>query len=211
MELNTRLNKYASVFKHNSVSIPNIPYNLDISILANAFAESYNLQPVERGIAGLITILEHDVKTQQDLVEQYSPVHSSDTMSIFTPIASTPIVEKIIGSHNLKTFNSPLLRGEILIQNIENIERLAGRTESVAKTTSENLIMQLESVTSFPKDTPNDNINSKQLLDDLDRVIKYFSGNNDSLKLPNLELPSLPNINDLSAFLENYTATVTDE
>lgn len=174
-ELNSRLARANSIFRMQNPKIPRVSPNEDIDILANAFNEAYGLRPMERGFAGLINILEHDVATQRSS-NNYIHEIQDDSMSIFSPIQITDTVERMIGPNNTQTFSMPLVRGDTLIKDLESIERLSGKNEADAKLIAQHLISELDNVTKFPNDLPPIKLAQDQILTDLNRLIIQLGG-----------------------------------
>ncbi len=205
-ELNERLNKFNNIFKHYNLQIPQIKHNEDIAILAHAFTESYGLQPIERGISGLISILEHDIAAHQHLTEQYIASLPTNTVSIFSPISVSSTVEKMIGADNVKAFSNPLLRGEHLLKDLQNIERLSGNPEESAKNTAQHLKNELERTTTFPQNIESSNTSKEHLLVDINRILMHLGGIPYTPPVaknpiaPNGIFPDLPDVPDLEAF-----------
>lgn len=201
--LSERLNRFTSIFERFEVATPNITPNEDIAILKNSFAESYGLRPFERGIAGLIGLLEHDISAHQSLAQKYYiPETPKDSLSIFTAIPITEQIERMIGKHNNKTFTQPLLRADSLVKDLQHIERLAGKPEIKAQSLAEALLKELERTTTFPGETKPLEFSKEQLLTDINRILMHLgSAPYTPPILPDLpELPDLPNIKDLPDF-----------
>lgn len=217
-ELHSRLYKFSTILKRPALNVPQAMPNEDINVLSHAFAESYSLKPMERGFAGLISVLEHDLAAHQDLADKYVPLMPTDSASIFTPISVTPIIEQMIGQDNVKFFSNPLLRADTMLKDLEGIERLCGKPESQARTTASNLTNELERTTVFPGSAQPVRLSKEQLLTDLNRIIMHLGGapytppvpgepeppymgddyGYDLPELPDLaELPDLPDLPEL--------------
>lgn len=219
IELNNRLNNFLDIFKRFNVNLKNFAPNEDIAILSNAFQESYGLRPFERGIAGLIGILEHDITAHKDLTAKYYVQDEpKDSVSIFTSIYVSDIIEKMIGPNNRKIFEQPLLRPDSLLKDLQNIERLSGHIEDKAKNIASALVEELQKTTSFPGAiSVKSNVSKEQLLTDVNRLIMHLGGKpyTPPVKDPSTseltalselpELPDLPNFAELND-LENHLA-----
>lgn len=203
-ELFTRINKFNSVI-NNPMHTPAVSPNEDIAILAHAFAESYALKPFERGIAGFVSLLEHELAAHTSIEEEYAPETPPDRMSIFSRVPVTATIEKMIGANNIDTFSKPLVRTETMLKDIEHIERLSGRSQEQARSTATDLYSSLEETTSFPNNLPPVQISKEAMLTDVNKIINRLGGKLhtpavpmpfDFSKLP--DLPDLPNLNDLA-------------
>lgn len=202
LELNNRLNNFANIFKSYNVKVQPPSANEDIFILANAFKESYGLRPFERGISGLISILEHDISAHQNLSEKYyMPEVAQDLLSIFTPVPLSPIIEKMIGPNNTKTFSQPLLRADSILKDLQNIERLSGKSEDNAKTTAFTLVQELQKTTTFPNEIQSITNSKEQFLTDVNRLLMHLGGNPYTPPVKTVEPPSSPT-NDINASME---------
>ncbi len=161
-------------------------------------------------------MLEHDISAHKSLAQKYYiPDAPKNSLSIFTAIPITELIEKMIGKHNNKTFTQPLLRADSLIKDLQHIERLTGKSELTAQTVANALLKELELTTTFPKDANNViSFSKEQLLTDINRLLMHLGSapytppiqnkipENSSI-LPELpDLPKLPNFSDLSE-LEN--------
>lgn len=210
IELDERWKKFNSIFRKHNVVMPETPMHEDIGVLSHAFRESYGLKPMERGIAALISILEHDVAAHYELADKYVPELTNDSMSIFTPIPVTSTIEKMIGSDNVKSFSMSLLRNDTILKDLQNIERLAGKNETQAKSVAYALMKELEKTTSFPGTAQAPHFSKEQILIDINRLLMHLGGapftppikdEQQAAKLPELpELPDLPDLPDLSEF-----------
>ena len=205
-ELDLRLNRFKKIFVQSKLeTITNKP-NEDIAILAHALAESYGLRPFERGIAGLIALLEHEIAAHKTLSQKYISDTPSNGMSIFSPVPTSSIIEKMIGANNIKTFSAPLLRSENMFKDLNNIERLAGHSEDQAKQKTHNLMRDLEHTTSFPNNNKPPMTNKAQLLTDLNRILMHMGGKPHTPPVPEpprfpdfTNLPELPDLPDFEA------------
>lgn len=207
--LNNRLNNAQTIFRRFGSALPNVQPNEDINVLANAFAESYSLRPMERGLAALISILEHDVAAHQNLTQRFVPQEETGSMSIFTPISITPIIERMIGADNVLPFSNPLLRADTMLKDLEGIERLAGNTESVAKANAQSLTAELEKTTTFPGSALPVRLSKEQLLTDVNRLLMHLGAPPYTPPMPGLtpsgtpplfdlhDLPALPDLPEL--------------
>ena len=206
LELKQRLDHFSKTFKNYASKIPSPTPNEDISILSHAFMESYGLKPIERGVSGLIAILEHEVAAHRTLAQEFAPPAPRDAMSIFTQIFVTPVIEKMIGKDNAKTFTTPLLRNETLFKDLNNIARLSGSSEEKAKQITRDLVNDLERTTSFPAHCRPPVISKEQLLVDLNRILMVMGGRPYTPPTPEVkhapDLHDLPPLPDLPEFAD---------
>jgi intracellular multiplication protein IcmO len=223
LEIDERHRRFLKIFKQYDSNFVTPAPNEDISLLAHAFAESYGLKPFERGIAGLIAILEHEVAAHKLIQEEYVAETPNNSMSIFSPVQVSSIVERMIGKENIQTFSNPLVRYETTIKDITNIERLTGKSADTAKNNAQHLLRDLEQKTTFPGSNQLPNTSKEKLLTDLNRLIMHMGGRpytpemppvpdikqyQDLLNLNDLpELPTIPEFADLEQQIRNLDFT----
>jgi intracellular multiplication protein IcmO len=209
LEIKQRLDRFTKTFSSFDTKAPTPKPSEDIAILAHAFMESYGLLPIERGISGLIALLEHEVAAHKVLAQEYVTETTSNSMNIFTQVPVTAPVEKMIGKDNAKTFSAPLVRSETLFKDLNSIARLAGSSEDLAKTVTKNLMNDLERATSFPGPCRPALISKEQLLIDLNRILMTMGGRPYTPPVPEVnpfqdfaDLPPLPDLPDLPEFAD---------
>lgn len=204
--LYTRLQNFNKVFKQPPSALPMVYPNEDIAIMVNAFSQAYGLQPFERGIAGVVALLEHEISAHRALEEEFAPTTPPDHMSIFTNVPVTATVEKMIGAKNIETFAKPLVKIDTMQKDLEYIERLTGKSQDQAQFVTAQLHQAMEDATQFPPNLPKPKFSKEQFLTDLNQILMQLGGrphtpstqellNPQDLKLP--ELPDLPNMFNL--------------
>ena len=142
----------------------------------DSLTEADDLQTFERGLAGLISILENEVEKQHELNIPYEEAGDLDKMSIFTPIPLSPIVARKIGEENEELFALPLLRLGSTQEDLKNIERLCGKTESDAARSAEGLSKSIEEATHFPPEELGFTCTPAEILKDIKDLIQLFGG-----------------------------------
>lgn len=209
-ELHERINKFSKIIKDPSKS-PEIALNEDIAVLQSAFNESHGLRPVERGISGFVTLLEHEISSNPppEVVEQEKEIIpetvKTDDMDIFSNVPVTPAVERMIGPNNKATFSKPIVRAETILRDMQHIERLAGKTQIQADEIIKQLYYDLTANTKFPKDKPNVIFDKNTILEDLNKLIQRLGGTpppagasgTGSPSMPPFSAPNLPPLPDL--------------
>jgi intracellular multiplication protein IcmO len=173
-----RSNRFNSFLRDNKVIIPTLSLDEDITLIAHALTESYNLSPIERGVSALISVLEHELKNQVNMEKASSaaPVPPPmNKMSIFTSIPVNERIKRMIGNDSIAMFEKPIIEESLFEKKILNIERMAGNIANAAKH-SRNLKAIIEEATTFPKleaFTPS----RSQYKEDLETLIRLLGGN----------------------------------
>jgi intracellular multiplication protein IcmO len=176
IEMDKRFKRFKQIFSSAKFEMPSVPSNTDLEVLADSLLEADDLQPFERGLSGLIAILENEVARQHELNIPYEEAGDSDKMSIFTPIPLSPIVSRKIGKDNEELFALPLLRLGSTQEDLKNIERLCGKTEFDAEQLAEGLSKSIEEATHFPPDDLGFTCTAAEIIKDLKGLIQLFGG-----------------------------------
>lgn len=171
-----RLRKFRSVFTEDHPIEPTLDFNEDISTISDSFMEEEDLQPFERGIAALVSVLEGEVEKQKELGAPYEMEEPIDFMSAFTKIPLIPIVEQMIGKENIELFNLPLLRRGSTLEELKHIERLTGNNDTESTRIANEIIKDIENVTSYPPEVLFTK-DREQFFDDVNVVIEALGGN----------------------------------
>jgi intracellular multiplication protein IcmO len=212
-EMDKRFKRFKEIFSNPKFQFPKVSDNTDIDTLAESLAEAGDLQPFERGLSGLISILEHEVEKQHELNVPYEEASTLDQISIFTRVPLSPLVARMIGKENEELFSLPLLRHGSTQEDLKNIERLCGHTEVDAEKLAENVSDSVEEATLFPPKEIEFTCTPAEILKDIKDLIKLFGGSDiDTSSLTLEETPGKPTekippsdilANDLLADLPN--------
>lgn len=225
IELEKRIKLFKAIFVENSFDEPKIVANNDIDLLRQSLNETGTMKPLERGIAGIIAILENEVAKQKEInAEQESkleqkpdfkinladksavPIPMSIT-SIFTGVPMTKLVAQIVHKSDHELFKLPLLRRGALSENLKNIEQLAGTNQVIANKNSEQLTTQLLELTTFPHQPPI-KIDLNNYIADINQLIELLGGDlvgietNTETRITESDLPiyaDLPDLPDLES------------
>lgn len=217
IELENRINAFYKVF-HSAFELPKIPVNEDISLLQASIAENQAVTSLEKGILGLIKILENEVNKQKKLNEVHenqvlnsnvkavdASIAAFSNTSIFNDIVLSTLVLKIVDNKEHDLFKLPLLRKGYLTENLCGIEQLSGLTQEEASNNANNLIQDLLNITMFPSEQPL-KIDLIKYLNYVHEIILLLQGKNGGIipdGMPNkgnfggnLNLEELPDLSD---------------
>ena len=175
INLDKRLKRFIKVFSNQNIEIPKPAINEDIAVLVHTLETSEKLKPFERGIAGVVTILENEVKRQKEISAPYESKKLPEYMSAFTRIEVTPLIEQMIGKENVELFSLPLIRRGSTLDDLKYIERLSGKTEKKAADMALDLVNDVEQVTTYPPEILFVR-DKKKILNDINEFIKLLGG-----------------------------------
>ena len=212
LNLDKRLRRFSAVFSDKGVQIQPPIFNEDIGVLVESLKNVDGLKPFERGIAAIISVLEHEVANQRELSAPYEGSQIGDIISAFTSIPVNPLVEQMIGRENVELFNLPLIRRGSTLKELKHIERFSGKAEEQSVKVATNLINDIENVTSYPPEILFVR-DKKRMFNDLNDLIKLLGGTpveyggDDSTggggSTPNIGSAMQPS--DLSSFMPPYS------
>lgn len=175
INLDKRLKRFAQVFSETNANLRPPPQNEDIANLAQALKNADGLKPFERGIAGIIAVLEQEVVKQRELSTPYEGAQVNDMVSAFTSIQVTPLVQQMIGNENVDLFSLPLIRRGSTVEELKHIERFSGKFEDEAKKVANGIVNDIESVTTYPPEILFVR-DKKKMLNDVNDLIKLLGG-----------------------------------
>lgn len=176
MQLDNRLKQFAKVLSTPQYRLPAVTPNEDILLMTETLDNAPpDMNQVERGVAALIALLEHEVARQHELSSPYEDVELGNNMSAFTPITVTPLVEKMIGEDNVELFALPLIRRGSTMEDLKHIERLCGEDATDAERNAESILDDIEKVTAYPPDIEMQS-NKHKFMESLNKIISMLGG-----------------------------------
>lgn len=207
IEMDKRLKRFKEVFSTPHYEIPTPFVGEDLEVLVRTLQGSQHLKPVERGIGGLIAILEQEVSKQREISAPDEQESDENKMSAFSKIVVTSLVERMIGSENADLFALPLIRRGSSLEELKHIERLCGKTEQEAYASASGLIRDIETATLFPLEDPGFAQDPEGCVRDIAELIHVLGGGTiDFAALEqqasdlDMRLDELPDFPDLSDF-----------
>jgi len=198
IQLEKRTELFKNILFKNEFQEPKILDNSDISVLQASIAETVTMKPLERAIAGLIAILEHEIakqkklnavheETSKEASKEKSGVETAQSTvaasgaitdliaSIFTGIPMSSLVTEIVDPADQELFKLPLLRHGSLSEELIHIERLSGKEQAQAVASSEQLSTNLLKLTTFPSQ-PVKKVDLVNYLADVNQLIQMMGG-----------------------------------
>ncbi len=229
IELDNRLKLFKKVLQQGKVDLPIVTPSEDIAIISDALLNAQaDMNPVERGVSSLISLLEYEVSKQQELSAQYEDIDSSNTVSAFTRIEVNDLVRQMIGEENEELFSLPLIRHGSTVDELKHIERLSGNDAIGSEQLAVSILNDVEKVTMYPPDILMQR-NKHKYMESLNKVLEmlgseayYDSHMLGKYKLASVaideqelaankfpkpefdfELPDLPDFSDLESLLQD--------
>lgn len=175
-DLDNRLKQFSKLLGNARIALPQLQANEDIMLVQeNLTHAQQDVSPIERGISSLVSILEHEVEKQHQLSSKYEEGELSNSMSAFTPIAVTDLVEQMISAENAELFSLPLIRRGSTMEELKHIERLTGHSAEEADKVAETVLRDIEKVTDYP---PNIQMptNKHKFMDSLNQSLAMLGG-----------------------------------
>jgi len=218
IELDKRLNNFTKVLAHNEYKKPKVKTNEDITVLLSSFNETHKLNPIERGIAALVKVLEFEAEKQQELSAPYEDL--AEYSSAFSRIPVNSTIRYMIGGENEELFAMPLLRRGSTLEDLKHIERMLGMNHQDAEKMALNLANDIEERTRFPVEGVEVKRDYDKYLEAINNFIKALGGSPydassmhdktpEEFKEVEMEkydiptLPELPDLDELDDFLDD--------
>lgn len=224
IELDNRLKLFQKVMLKNDYSMPEITINDDISLINDALDSApKDMNPVERGVSSLISLLEFEVARQNELSAPYEEENLSNHISAFTKIETSDLVQQMIGEDNVELFSLPLIRHGTTMEELRHIERLSGSDREQAEKNASSILQNIANVTEFPPDIKTSK-NKRKFMESVNEIIKMLGGepyyDANMLTKTRLDVPEeaasktdtgLPNLPDLPDFADLESLLSSDE
>jgi intracellular multiplication protein IcmO len=194
IELSNRLKLFQQVLLQGKAQVPATINNEDITIISDSLKNAPDdMNPLERGVTSLISLLEFEVAKQQELSAPYEDAEPTNNMTAFTKIQVTDLVRQMIGAENEELFSLPLIRHGSTQEDLKHIERLSGKETADAEKAANSILTDIEKVTAYP---PNIlmNANKHKFMQSLNKVIEMLGGEQyyDSHMLGKAKLATVP-------------------
>lgn len=174
LNLDARLRGFSNVFSNSAIK-PNYHDNEDINVIAESCSDVEGLEPYERGVAALVSLLEYQVVRHKEVNMPFEDNYTGNQLSIFTKVPLNSLVEEMIGEENFEYFELPLLRYGSTQEELVGIERLCGYDLDSANNIAKGVLDSTERATFFP-DTNVAGISLQQYAEDLNQIISLLDG-----------------------------------
>lgn len=141
-----------------------ITANGDLQPLLEAYDkdEHKTKAPIERGVAALLAF--HEQTVPQKVIEQ-APLANNE-LNVFTGIRMSDRLEDLLLIKDKETFSKPLLDHSKTLDQVQNIERLLGKTDQNANNIAVEIVKDMELATHYPP-----KVDSKPSADELADVV----------------------------------------
>lgn len=179
-----RINSFAKIL-NKPVSYPSVEQNEHISCVQLSFLESSSTASIEKAIEAIAALLEQQLEKHLTIDHYYESLDNYKKINAFTKLHQhKPYTEKLL-AHNLSLFKAPLIKASNVLEIFKQIEYLSGNNIKQSEYIAQNLLSQIENISSFPNNNIIFNNTWQPIFEEsLNDLLKLF-------KLPSL-LPDLP-------------------
>lgn len=120
----------------------------EIQNISGIFGTNTDLPPIENGITALLDY--HERVTARPGAEEIAVELSEEEIDIFNRLHVSPYLSSVILAEDVESFGSPLLDRASILDQINLIERLSGKSEQYANNIAVELIKDMQSATHYP-------------------------------------------------------------
>jgi len=128
--------------------------NHDITLISEALAKNEHLEPIERGVAALLSY--HNYIEPEDEVDSFIEEESEDELNIFTGLRYSPDTEHLLLTERYQNFEAPLLDRTETRSEVGSIEKLTGRQSKHAASIATEIVKDMQIATHYPPDERDD-------------------------------------------------------
>lgn len=181
-----RINNFTNIIHKPTEQLITTIANEDISCIQLALMNaSIELNPIERAVEALVTLLELQIASHLGVDNHYESMDDSKKINIFTSIKKPPLYTvNLLGSH-LHAFVQPLIKASNALEILKEIEYLSSTNVQQAEKHARQLLKEIENVSSFPPIDANNKLSVESTL--IDQNFKFLESLNDILMLFNLD------------------------
>jgi intracellular multiplication protein IcmO len=150
-DLHKHFEHFQSVINKTDFFINTHVSSEEIDEIAHDLVENEFLDPIERSIS---TLLAYQNRSQTSRMEEPVVVLPDDMLNIFTEMRLSEEDRKIVIADDLSTFSQPLLSRATSKEQLESIERSAGKMDKYAANIADEIIKDMEIATRYPPEIP---------------------------------------------------------
>ena len=150
-DLHKHFEHFQSVINKTDFFINTHVSSEEIDEIAHDLVENEFLDPIERSIS---TLLAYQNRSQTSRMEEPVVVLPDDMLNVFTEMRLSEEDRKIVIADDLSAFSQPLLSRATSKEQVESIERSAGKMDKYAANIADEIIKDMEIATRYPPEIP---------------------------------------------------------
>jgi len=181
-KLQKQLTGFQRVLAGGDLSISKAAPSEEITIISNALRDSQISDPIERGVAALLTFHGHN---EPEPVEDVVNEEITGALTIFTKLNYPPNAPPLL-VEDVERFSEPLLPINESRDYMMTIERLSGEKDKLAGNISNELIKDFQMATSYPP-TERDQVTASELAGLVETLSEKISIEREKVKSKNEE------------------------
>lgn len=208
IDISKRINSFAKIL-NQPVKYPSTVINEDISCIHSTMLNTpIASNAIERAVEAMAALLELQIDKHVNIDNRYESIDSCQRINIFTTLQQPSKHTISLLDKHLPAFAGPLIKASNVLEIFKQIEHLSGIPVQQAEQTAKKLLLELETISSFPSisNTTDTQVTKESIL--ANRQLKFMESLNDILMMFNLDpisytndtsevLPELPNLDEL--------------
>jgi intracellular multiplication protein IcmO len=145
-KLSKQLETFSQVLAANNFALNAPAANEEIEVMSSLYKSSKVVDPIERGVDALIAFYR---RNQPEEVEELIVPSEPGQLTLFSPLNNTAALPKLRTTDERK-FSEALLNINTTRDGVMNIEQFSGEKEKVSGTIANEVIKDLQAITSYP-------------------------------------------------------------
>ena len=163
LELEKRLDSFGKLATRDTIYSKEVMPVEEVTTVAQVFSEAANQSPIETAIAALKAVATAEEEQVIPVVDMPTPVDGtadvpvepvqpefSKRLNVFVRIKLGSMCEEIIGPERFPDFSGILLKKKQVQNNIELIERMAGKSTKQASNIGLEMVRDMQTATDYP-------------------------------------------------------------
>jgi intracellular multiplication protein IcmO len=176
VEMERRIARFQKVVQTNNYFAQVSVDSNDVETIAKALAENKMLDPIERGLAALVsyhsqnTALAESVEPLAELVET-----PPGEISIFAQLSMPEEMKSLITNRDISRFSLPILDQARTREQIQFVERVSGKLEATANNVATEIVKDIRSATQYPPIVAEERPSATELSTTINELIGHFT------------------------------------
>lgn len=153
IDLENRFVEFTQVLNSEAVTLAATEDEAEeINLISKVMNEKTDTNPIERGVSALLAYHNRNQITGAPVEEQPVEVQEPGRVDVFAKVALSDRVRNLVGPRDFERFQQPLLDRGIVKDKVELLERVLGRSGTLAGNMTQEIVKDMYTSTHYPPD-----------------------------------------------------------